>query len=77
MGKFILQILDPQKWLSSEISDPKTWHAHPRMQTRQVLPPGVLRLLIVNQIVNITNKTRLHSILNDSYCNYHLRLNDT
>ena len=29
------------------------------------------------QIVNITNKTRLHSILNNSYCNYHLRLKDT
>ena len=38
-GKFILQILDPTKWLSSEISDPKTWRAHPRTQTWR-LPPG-------------------------------------
>ena len=31
--------LTPQERLSSEISDPKAWHAHPRMQTWQV-PPG-------------------------------------
>ena len=33
-----LQILDPRTWLSTEISDPKTWHAHPRLQTWQVPP---------------------------------------
>ena len=27
--KFILQTLDPKNWLSCEISNPKTWHAHP------------------------------------------------
>ena len=32
VGTSSLQILDPNIWLSSEISDPKTWHAHPRMQ---------------------------------------------
>ena len=36
MGHSYLKILDPKIWLSSEISDPKTWHAHPRMQTWQV-----------------------------------------
>ena len=37
-----LQILDPKIWLSSEISDPKTWHAHPRMQTCMAsTPPGI------------------------------------
>ena len=36
MGSSCLQILDLKIWLSSEISDPKTWHTHPRMQTWQV-----------------------------------------
>ena len=39
IGKFILQILDPKmafKWNFRH----KTWHAHPRMQTWQVPPPG-------------------------------------
>ena len=39
MRSSCLQILDPKIWISSEISDPKTWHAYPRMQTWQV-PPG-------------------------------------
>ena len=30
MGHSCLKILDPKIWLSNEISDPKTWHAHPR-----------------------------------------------
>ena len=30
----------PKIWLSSEISNPKTWHAHPRMQT--CTSPGIL-----------------------------------
>ena len=38
MGHLCLKILDPKIWLSSEISDPKTRHAHPRMQTWQVPP---------------------------------------
>ena len=41
MESSCLQILDKKIWLSSEISDPKTWHAHPRRQTWQV-PPGVV-----------------------------------
>ena len=40
MGSTCFQSLDPKIWLSSEISHPKTWHAHPRMQTWQ-LPPWV------------------------------------
>ena len=39
MGSSCLQILDPEIWLSSEISDPKTWHAQPSIQTWQVPPP--------------------------------------
>ena len=31
--------LDPKIWLSSEISGPKTWQAHPCLQTWQVPPP--------------------------------------
>ena len=31
MGHSCLKILDAKIWLSSEISDPKTWHAHNRM----------------------------------------------
>ena len=38
MGHSCLKILDPKIWLSSEISDPKTWHAHPRMKTWKVPP---------------------------------------
>ena len=42
--------LRPQKWLSSEISDSKTWHSHPRMQTWQVpwvfLEPSKFRRLL-------------------------------
>ena len=39
MGSSCLQILDPKIWLSSETSDPKTWHTHPHMQTWQVPSP--------------------------------------
>ena len=35
MGSSCLQILYPKIWLSSEISDPKTRYAHPRMQICQ------------------------------------------
>ena len=38
MGHSCLKILDQKLWLSSEISDQKTWHAHNRMKTWQV--PG-------------------------------------
>ena len=37
MGHSCLKILNPKIWLSNEFSDPKTWHAHLRMQTWQVL----------------------------------------
>ena len=40
MGHSYLKILDPKIWLSSEISGPKTWHTHPRMETWQVPPWG-------------------------------------
>ena len=39
-GSSCLQTLGRKIWLSSEISDPKTWHAHPHMQTWEA-PPGV------------------------------------
>ena len=40
VGSSSLQILDPKIWLSGGISDPKTWQAHPHMQTWQVPPLG-------------------------------------
>ena len=43
MGSSCLQILDPKIWLSSEISDSKTWHAHPRVQTWQEPPWRFIR----------------------------------
>ena len=39
-GKFMFYILD-KKWLSSEIWDPKTWHAYPCIQIWQVPSPSL------------------------------------
>ena len=47
MGSSCLQILDRKIWLSSEISDPKTWHAHPYMQAWEVPPGAQLRTFLV------------------------------
>ena len=58
MRNSCLQILHPKIWFLSEISDPKTWHAHPRMQTWQVPPPPPLGLetLIFLQIGPVHQK---------------------
>ena len=40
----ISNVIPPKKWLSSEISGPKTWHAHPRMQTWQVPRLGLFQV---------------------------------
>ena len=57
MTNSCLQTLDPKIWFSSEISHPKTWHAHPRMQTWQVPPPPRgLETLIFLQIGPVHQK---------------------
>ena len=50
IGHSCLKILDPKIWLSSEISDPRTWHALPRMQRWQVPPwePASTLVLLFN-----------------------------
>ena len=40
IGHSCLKILDPKIWLSSEISDPKTWHAHPVCKHGKYPPLG-------------------------------------
>ena len=75
MGSSCLQILDPKIWLSSEISDQKTWHAHPGMQTWQVHPwdkiPTILGLFTNSvtapyepiQIISVLSINTLHSMV--------------
>ena len=61
MAHLCLKILDPQKiWLSSEISDPNTWHAHPRISKHGKYPPGV------NVTIKFTEK-KYHAVKWGSY----------
>ena len=40
LGSSYCKSYTPKKWLSSEISDPKTWHAYPVCKHGKYPPPG-------------------------------------